>query len=52
MIQTFICEWDTAKLCSLVVAEETLRAKVMQLRKMKAELANEQYDKMMEGAKW
>lgn len=49
MIQTFICEWDTEKLCSLVVAEETLRAKVLQLRKMKADLANKQYDALMGG---
>lgn len=45
MISTFICEWDTEKLSTLVVASETLRAKAIEVRKMATRLALNQYDK-------
>lgn len=48
MIQTFIIEWDTESLCSLVIAEETLKLKAENVRKLKHDLANRQYDQMAE----
>lgn len=44
MIQTYLIEWDTDALCTLVVAEEALRAKASELRKLSSRLALKEYD--------
>lgn len=44
MISTFICEWDSDNLPTLVVAAETLRMKAIELRKIAARKALELVD--------
>lgn len=49
-VSTFIIEWDTDSLCSLVIAEEALRKKAAVVRQLKTELADRQYNQISEMA--
>ena len=41
-VQTFIIEWETENLATLIVAEEALRMKATELRKLKFKIAGKE----------